>query len=122
MGKVAIVTGGGDGIGYGIATSLARAGYDLAIWDVRGEVGDAAARRLAEEHGARTMATATDVSEAGQVAAATRSVVDGLGTPHLLVNNAGITRIGRMEDATLADWRAVIDVNLTGVYICTQAV
>jgi NAD(P)-dependent dehydrogenase (short-subunit alcohol dehydrogenase family) len=122
MGKVAIITGGGDGIGFGIATSLGQAGYDLALWDVRAEVGEAAAKRLADEHGVRTLATATDVSKADQVEAATRAVVDGLGVPYLLVNNAGITRIGRMEDAKLSDWQAVIDVNLTGVFICTQAV
>jgi glucose 1-dehydrogenase len=122
MGKVAIITGGGDGIGYGIATSLAQAGYDLAIWDIRPEVGEAAAQRLAREHGVRTLATATDVASPDQVEAATGAAVEGLGTPYLLVNNAGITRIGRMEDATVADWKAVIDVNLTGVFLCTQSV
>ncbi len=122
MGKVAIVTGGGDGIGYGIATSLAQEGYDLALWDVRAEVGQAAAKKLAAEHGVRTLAVTTDVAKADQVEAATKATVEGLGTPYLLVNNAGITRIGRMEDVKLADWQAVIDVNLTGVFLCTQAV
>jgi glucose 1-dehydrogenase len=121
MGKVAIVTGGGDGIGYGIATSLAEAGYDLAVWDVRGEVGQAAADRLAAGHNVRTLAKATDVSRADQVKAAMDATVAGLGPPHLLVNNAGITRIGRMEDADPRDWQAVIDVNLTGAFLCTQA-
>lgn len=122
MGKVAIVTGGGDGIGYGIATSLAQEGYDLALWDVRAVVGQTAANKLASEHGVRTLAITTDVSKADQVEAAIKATIEGLGTPYLLVNNAGITRIGRMEDVKLADWQAVIDVNLTGVFLCTQAV
>jgi NAD(P)-dependent dehydrogenase (short-subunit alcohol dehydrogenase family) len=122
MGKVAIVTGGGDGIGFGIATSLAQAGFDIAVWDIRPEVGEAAAKKLAGDHGVRTLATATDVAKADQVEAATRAAVEDLGTPYLLVNNAGIARIGRLEDVKLSDWQAVIDVNLTGVFICTQAV
>lgn len=122
MARIAIVTGGGDGIGLGIATSLAGAGYDLAIWEVRDEVGRASAERLAAEHGVRAVALHCDVSKQDQVEAATAATVDALGVPHLLVNNAGITRIGRLEDVSLADWQAVIDVNLTGVFLCTQVV
>src|SRR4051794_5352526 len=122
MGKVAIITGGGDGIGFGVATSLAEAGYDLALWDVRADVGSAAASKLAKEHGVKALSVATDVAKADQVEAATQQTVKDLGTPFLLVNNAGITRIGRMEDAKLSDWQAVIDVNLTGVFLCTQSV
>jgi glucose 1-dehydrogenase len=120
--KVAIVTGGGDGIGFGIATSLAGAGYDLALWELREAVGRSAADRLAAEHGIRAIAIACDVAKQDQVLAATDETVKTLGIPDLLVNNAGITRIGRLEDVKLADWKAVIDVNLTGVFLCTQAV
>ncbi len=122
MGKVAIVTGGGDGIGLGIAQSLAAAGYDLALWEVRPDVGREAADRLVREHGVRALAIACDVAKQDQILAATEQTVKSLGTPYLLVNNAGITRIGRLEDTKLADWLAVIDVNLTGVFMCTQAV
>jgi glucose 1-dehydrogenase len=122
MGRVAIVTGGGDGIGLGIATQLARAGYDLAIWEVRPEVGGSAAAKLAADHDVRAQAFACDVSQAAQVEAATAATVETLGTPYLLVNNAGITRVGRLEDASPADWQAVLAVNLTGVFLCTQAV
>ena len=122
MGKVAIITGGGDGIGFGIATSLGEAGYDLALWDVRAEVGEDAAEKLGQAHGVRAIAVTTDVAKADQVEAATLKTVEALGTPYLLVNNAGITRIGRLEDTKPADWQAVIDVNLTGVFLCTQAV
>lgn len=122
MGRVAIVTGGGDGIGFGIATSLADAGYDLAIWELREEIGRSAAERLAGEKGVRAVAVGCDVSKQDQVLAATEATVKELGTPSLLVNNAGITRIGRLEDASLADWQAVVDVNLTGVFLCMQAV
>jgi NAD(P)-dependent dehydrogenase (short-subunit alcohol dehydrogenase family) len=122
MGKVAIVTGGGEGIGLGIAASLAGAGYDLALWEVREDVGRSAAQRLEREHKVRAIAIRCDVAKQDQVLAATDETVKALGTPDLLVNNAGITRIGRLEDAKLADWQAVVDVNLTGVFLCTQAV
>jgi NAD(P)-dependent dehydrogenase (short-subunit alcohol dehydrogenase family) len=122
MRRVAIVTGGGDGIGLGIATALAGAGYDLALWEIREDVGQAAAGKLAAEHGGRAVAIRCDVSRQADVEQATQATVDRLGTPHLLVNNAGITRIGRIEDTSLADWQAVLDVNITGVFLCTQAV
>jgi NAD(P)-dependent dehydrogenase (short-subunit alcohol dehydrogenase family) len=122
MGRVAIVTGGGDGIGLGIATSLAAAGYDLALWELREDVGKASAARLAAERDIRAVAIRCDVADQSQVLAATNETVKALGVPEVLVNNAGITRIGRLEDVPLADWQAVIDVNLTGVFLCTQAV
>jgi NAD(P)-dependent dehydrogenase (short-subunit alcohol dehydrogenase family) len=122
MGRTAIVTGGGDGIGLGIAMQLARAGYRVALWEVREDVGRAAAERIAADHGVEARAFGCDVSRADQVERATAATVEALGTPHLLVNNAGITRIGRLEEVSLADWQAVIDVNLTGAFLCTQAV
>jgi NAD(P)-dependent dehydrogenase (short-subunit alcohol dehydrogenase family) len=120
--RVAVVTGGGDGIGAGIATCIARAGYDLAIWEVREDVGRASAEQLAQEHAVRVVSIRCDVSKQDEVLAATEATVARLGRPYALVNNAGITRVGRMEDVSLADWQAVIDVNLTGVFLCTQAV
>lgn len=119
--RVAIVTGGGGGIGLGIAASLSEAGHDVAIWDVREAAAQEAAEALAAK-GRRSIGVACDVSKQDQVQAATAAVVDQLGVPYLLVNNAGVSRIGRLEDAELADWQAVLDVNLTGVFLCTQAV
>jgi NAD(P)-dependent dehydrogenase (short-subunit alcohol dehydrogenase family) len=122
MGRVAIITGGGDGIGRGIATQLAKAGYDVAIWEIREEVGATAAEKLAAEHGVKALSFACDVGKKDQVDAATAETVEALGAPYLLVNNAGITKVGRLEDVPLEQWQAVIDVNLTGVFLCTQAI
>ena len=121
MGEVAVITGGAGGIAFGIASALVRAGYDVALWDTRGDLAKASADRLAAA-GARSMGRQCDVTSVDGVKAATRATVDALGPPNLLVNNAGITRSGHLETMALADWQLVIDVNLTGTFVCTQVV
>jgi NAD(P)-dependent dehydrogenase (short-subunit alcohol dehydrogenase family) len=121
--KTALVTGAGAGIGRAIALRLARDGYHVAVNDVA----PAGAARTAGEierlgAGVRALPLAADVGDSGavrrMVAEAARQL-DGLG---LLVNNAGVCRLGLLADFPEADWRATFRVNVDSVFFCCQAV
>jgi len=112
-GKHAIVTGAGSGIGAALCRALVTAGADVVATDVDG----AAAARTAESlHGPGTASSATlDVTDAAAVAAAVDAVVARTGRLDLMFNNAGIAWGGDTELLTLAQWNAIIDVNIRGV-------
>ena len=119
--RVAIVTGGARGIGAAIATRLAADGYDIAVMDL-----DAAACRKTvqsvEALGRRALAVAADVSDELAVRDGVVAVVEGLGAPTVLINNAGIIRDRTLAKMTLADWELVIDVNLRSVFLMCREV
>lgn len=108
-GRQAIVTGAGSGIGAALCRALAAAGADVVCTDVDGE----AAARTADPLGARS--ARLDVTDAAAVQACVDEVVDRTGGLDLMFNNAGITWGGDTELLTLAQWNAVIDVNIRGV-------
>lgn len=117
-GRVAVVTGGARGIGFAIADRLARSGARLAIWDVDAARATEAARQIAG-----SSAEAVDVTNAAGIAAAVAATERALGPVDILVTSAGITG----PNATVADypvdaWRQVIDIDLTGVFLCCRAV
>lgn len=107
-----IVTGAGAGIGEAIARHSADAGYRVGVLDIDGE----AAHRVADSIDGATALVAA-VNDADQIEAA----LDAFGTPTALVNNAGIVRFGPLLDQSLDDWRRVVDVNLTGTFVCSTA-
>jgi NAD(P)-dependent dehydrogenase (short-subunit alcohol dehydrogenase family) len=114
--RVAVITGAAGGIGRATALELGRAGYALAICDV-----DAAAvERAAAECGAE-IARAVDVSQRGPLEAFATTCRERLGRVDVLVNNAGILRVGGWQDATEDDWRRLFEVNLLSVAISTRA-
>jgi 3-oxoacyl-[acyl-carrier protein] reductase len=115
-GRVAVVTGGGAGIGRGIAAGLAAFGARVAIW----ERDDATCAAAADEVGG--LACTTDVRDEGQVDAALAATIDALGTPTILVNNAGGTFQSPLLDTALKGWEALIRANLTHLLLCTQRV
>ncbi|MCH8194872.1 MAG: glucose 1-dehydrogenase [Chloroflexi bacterium] len=118
--KVAIVTGGGDGIGKGIALTFARFGADVVIAD-RNQI---AGEQVAEEVravGRRAEAMTTDIRDFEQVKAMVARTVDELGGVDILVNNAGGTRHMAFLDMGEAGWRKHIDLNLMGLFNCTDA-
>ena len=116
--RVAIVTGGARGIGLAIARRLARSGAKVAIWDQDGAVAEAAA---AEIPGA--FPRAVDVTDDGAVAAALAATEARLGPADILVASAGITGPNApVADYPVAEWRKVIEVDLTGVFLCCRAV
>ena len=90
MSKVAIVTGGGRGIGKAIAARLARDGMKVALADINLENAQASAQEIAQQYGAEAMAVQCDVSKEDSVKAAVQAVLDRFGTVDVLVNNAGI--------------------------------
>lgn len=120
--KVAIVTGASRGIGRAIAIELASQG---AIAVVNYANSSAAAEAVVTEitaAGGQAIAIQADVSKSAQVDALVKSVMEKFSRVDILVNNAGITRDNLLLRLKTEDWQAVIDLNLTGVFLCTRAI
>jgi NAD(P)-dependent dehydrogenase (short-subunit alcohol dehydrogenase family) len=117
-GKVAIVTGGGSGIGRQMAHGLADAGADLVLCARKVERCEEAAAEMPT----RALALPCDVSDPDSVHAMVSRAVHEFGHVDILVNNAGTVWGAAPEDIPLEGWQKVVDVNLTGVFLCAQAV
>ncbi len=121
-GKVALVTGGGRGIGRAIAVALARAGCDVAV-SYRERRDDAAsAADEIRKSGRKAAVLRADVSRSADVAGLARAAESELGPIDILVNNAGALRIQKMEEIREEDWNEMLAVNLTSCFLMTQAV
>ncbi|GAB4251655.1 3-oxoacyl-ACP reductase FabG [Deferrisoma sp.] len=116
-GKVAIVTGSTRGIGRAVAERLSREGARVLVTGRDPEV----AARVAAALPAEALGTGLDVADPGSVEVAVGRVLEAWGRIDILVNNAGITRDNLALRMKLADWRAVIDTNLTGAFLCAKA-
>jgi 2-dehydro-3-deoxy-D-gluconate 5-dehydrogenase len=121
-GKVAIVTGGGSGIGLGIADGLADAGARVAIVGRNAERLQAAVREMGGEANAKLIPIAGDVTAEDEVMAVVGEVSRRIGRIDILFNNAGINIRNQPQAMSLDDWRRVIDVNLTGAFLMSKAV
>ena len=119
--KVAIVTGAARGIGRAIALRFAQEGACVAVVDLREDEGHETVR-LIEAAGGQAMFVHTDVSDKDQVQAMVDTVVKQWGTIHILVNNAGICPFEDFLEMSEAMWDQVLDVNLKGYFLCSQAV
>ncbi len=117
--RVALVTGGAQGIGSAIVERLAQAGHRVLIGDIDVEAADQLARRL-NQAGADTHALHLDVGQPDAIRSAFASIENHFGRCDILVNNAGIARTYPFLDYPLEHWRAVMDVNLTGPMLCGQ--
>ncbi len=118
--KVALVTGAGTGIGKASAIALARAGYNVVLAGRRLEPLEAAARE-AEKHGGKAIAVSTDVGDPASVRALFAKTRGAFGRLDVLFNNAGMgTPPMPFEDISYEQWKAVVDVNLTGMFLCSQ--
>ncbi len=120
-GQVAIVTGASRGIGRAIALALAAEGAKVAVnYASSSGAADAVVAEIAGA-GSEAIALQADVSKADQVDALFNAVMEKWGRVDVLVNNAGITRDTLLLRMKPEDWQAVIDLNLTGVFLCTRA-
>ena len=116
--KVAIVTGAGSGIGRAVALGLLRDGYAVALAGRRAGPLQAAARDSQSDH---ALDLPTDVADPVSVQRLFETTRDRFGRVDLLFNNAGVNVPGvAIEDLTIEQWRSVVDVNLTGAFLCTQ--
>ncbi|HEY3217036.1 MAG TPA: SDR family oxidoreductase [Candidatus Eisenbacteria bacterium] len=113
-GKVAVVTGGGRGIGRGIVEALAAEAATVVLTARRAEAADQAARQI----GGKTLGLVCDVRRPDQVAGLFEQVARAAGGTDILVNNAGIGLFAPVGEMSIEDWQAVIETNLNGVFYC----
>ncbi len=116
-GQKALVTGANSGIGKAVAIALGQAGADVVVNYVKG---DPEAQAVADAAGGKSYIHQADISKEDQVIAMFQKMRDTLGTIDILVNNAGIQQDAKFEDMTLVQWQRVIDVNLTGQFLCAR--
>lgn len=123
MGRVALVTGGARGIGFGVAGALAKEGFRLAVCGTRAEAEAAAALGALRALGAETLYCRADVSRAEDRQALLQAVRSRFGALHVLVNNAGVAPLARADllEATEESFERVMRINLQGPYFLTQA-
>ncbi|HEU4559891.1 MAG TPA: glucose 1-dehydrogenase [Longimicrobium sp.] len=121
-GRVALVTGGGRGLGEQIATGLAQAGAAVAVASRKLEACEEVARVLRDRFGARTLALRMDVANEDDVRAGVEAVENELGPVELLVNNSGTSWGAPAAEMTLEAWRKVMEVNATGAFLCSREV
>ena len=117
-GKAALVTGAGQGFGFGIAEAFVREGARVACLDVKGEVAEAAAKRF----GASAMAVQADVSSRKDVERAARAAIDALGRIDIVVNNAGVTHRNKpLMEVEEAEFDRIFAVNVKSILLTAQA-
>jgi len=119
-GDVAVVTGASGGIGTAAAVALSKAGADLAL------VGRNVAKlkqtaRVVEDAGRRALVVEADVTDEMSVEAARDTVIAKFGRADILFNNAGVTSPKTLVDTPIEEWRRIVDVNLTGAFLCSRA-
>ena len=119
--KVVIITGGASGIGRVSALRFAAEGAIVIIWDIDMDKAEATRAEM-EAQGGQAVVAQVNTTQPEQVKSAAQAVQDKFGRIDVLINNAGITRDATLRKMTLAQWQQVIDVNLTGVFVCAQAV
>ena len=121
-GQVALVTGASRGIGASIARELAQAGAKVVVNYASSPAAAEAVVAEIQAAGGQAWAHQANVAEEDQVEALVKAVLEKEGRLDVLVNNAGITRDGLLMRMKSADWQSVIDLNLSGVFLCTRAV
>ena len=118
-GRTAVITGGAQGLGYGIAERFAGEGANIVLGDLDGGAVEDAARRL--DIGARAVGVRCDVTEEAEIDALVRTAVERFGALDVMVNNAGITRDATMRKMPPSDFDLVIGVHLRGTWLGTRA-
>lgn len=117
--RIAVITGGADGIGRATAMRFAQEGAVVVIWDMNEEKGKQTAAEI-NAAGGKALFLKVNTSNFAEVEAASKKVVEQYGKYEILINNAGITRDSTLKKMTPELWQQVIDVNLTGVFYCAK--
>lgn len=120
-GRTAIVVGGARGLCLEMMRALAEAGANIAVVDVLREQAENATAQAARDFGVRATARTADVTDEQSVVQAFAGIESELGPVDVLISGAGITQLVPAVDMALTDWRQMMDVNLTGMFICAQA-
>ena len=120
-GRVAIVTGAVQGIGLGVALSMARTGANIVVADMAQD-GLASVVAEIEATGVQALGVQTDVTQAPSIDRLVHETLDRFGTINILVNNAGVVIIKSIADQSEADWDRVLDTNLKGTFLCSQRI
>jgi NAD(P)-dependent dehydrogenase (short-subunit alcohol dehydrogenase family) len=122
-GRVALITGGANGLGYAFATAVAEAGADVSIVDLDGKAAELAAEKLSSETGRKVIALQADVTKEEDTEQMVSETVKALGGLQICFANAGIVEKGRpIDEYDKKLWDQVIDVNLTGTFLTNRAV
>ncbi len=121
-GRVAWITGGSKGLGLQMANALASVGADIVINSRHAAEAEAAAHAIARQHGVRTLGLAADVTNETAINALVERATATLGGIDILINNAGINVRQPTTEMALVDWQRVLDINLTGPFVCSKAV
>lgn len=119
-GRVAIVTGGATGIGFATALQLAHLGAALVIASRTADELEAAAAQISSETGAKCLAVVTDVKDEAAVIQLVQKTVNDLGRVDVLINNAGGTRMGPLEEIPTRGWDSMFNLNVRSAYLCTR--
>jgi 3-oxoacyl-[acyl-carrier protein] reductase len=120
--KVAVVTGGAQGIGQAIAETLAQGGANVVVADLQGEKAEATAKEIIAITGMQAIAVQVDVADNASAKAMIDRAIAEFGRVDILVNNAGTTRDNLIMRMKEADWDLVLNVNLKGAFNCSKAV
>jgi NAD(P)-dependent dehydrogenase (short-subunit alcohol dehydrogenase family) len=120
-GKVAIVTGGGSGIGRATAKLFAQEGASVVVADYQPETGQDTVRAI-QDSGGRALFVGVDVSNSAEVGHLVQETLDAYGGIDILVNNAAVVLFGTVLDTAEEDWNRLMSINLTGAFLCSRAV
>jgi sorbitol-6-phosphate 2-dehydrogenase len=118
--KIALVTGGGQGLGEAICHRLADEGAHVVVADINVETAEGVAASIRERADRKAIAVQVNVTDEAQVEAMVQRTVDEFGRLDILVSNAGVLRSSPIEEFALKDWRFVIEVNMIGYFLCCK--
>ncbi|MCK0146671.1 beta-ketoacyl-ACP reductase [Arenibacter sp. F26102] len=118
-GKIAVITGGANGIGKVTVNKFLKEGATVICWDINMEAGN---RLLEENKGKNLQFNKVNTVKIAEVEKAVAKIIEEFGSIDVLINNAGITRDATLKKMTQEQWQSVLDVNLTGVFNCTQVI
>ena len=121
-GKIAVVTGGSKGLGLAMAAGLASAGASIMLVNRNAEEGIHAAKILAEDFGVKTSSFSADISNQEQTESMVATTLQQFGGLDILINSAGINIRGPIDEISLEDFNKVMNINVTGTWLCSRAV